>query len=116
MLDKLNDRERMFVFGGGLIIAAFLLILGIITILGHRAELRTRVETARQDLQKIRQMGQLIQRLPSGSQAPSEEQLKNQLRQMIESQGLQRSSMNSNVTLANCWFFSKASMRDSKMW
>ncbi|MBI38367.1 MAG: hypothetical protein CMF59_02115 [Leptospiraceae bacterium] len=98
MLDKLNDRERMFVVVGGLVAALAILIMGVVTILRHRATLREEVQTARQDLQKIREMGQLIQRLPSGQQAPTEEQLKNQLRQMIESQGLQRSSMNSNVS------------------
>ncbi|MBU44398.1 MAG: hypothetical protein CMN76_14350 [Spirochaetaceae bacterium] len=101
MLEKLNDRERMFVFVGGLVAVAAVLIMGIMTILGHRSALRADVQKARQDLQKIREMGTLIQRLPSGSQAPTEEQLKNQLRQMIESQGLQRSSMNSNVTQVN---------------
>ena len=98
MLDKLNDRERMFVVVGGLVAALAILIMGVVTILRHRATLREEVQTARQDLQKIREMGQLIQRLPSGQQAPTEGQLKKQLRQMIESQGLQRSSMNSNVS------------------
>ena len=50
MLEKLNDRERMFVFVGGLVAVAAVLIMGIMTILGHRSALRADVQKARQDL------------------------------------------------------------------
>lgn len=97
MLEKLNDRERLFLFAGGVVIAAVLLIVGVTTVLQHRAKLKEDVQQARKELVQIREMTSLIQRLPSGRQAPGQDQMKNELRQLMSNLGLEHSSLNANT-------------------
>ncbi|MCB1171004.1 MAG: type II secretion system protein M [Leptospiraceae bacterium] len=96
MLEKLNERERMFVLVGGIVALALILFVGLKTILDHRSKLRAEVQNARRSLVQIREMSQLIQRLPSGQQAPGQDQVKNQLRQLMNSIGLEHTNLDAN--------------------
>jgi hypothetical protein len=92
MLDKLNDRERLFLIAGGGTILITLLCIGVWKVLEHRGALREEVQVKRGQLQRIQEIGMFINRLPSGGQAPDADQLKNQLRQLVEQSRLSNSS------------------------
>ena len=88
MLDKLNPRERIFVVYGGGILAALLLFYAVTFIISKRFELRDESSRAIQDIQKMSRLETQIASLPPEQNIPDLNQLKSQIFNVLEKNGL----------------------------
>jgi len=70
MLEKLNPRERLFVFGGGGLLVVMLIVFAGVQISKKRAGIEEDVVRAREDVAKITKLRDDINSLPSPQSLP----------------------------------------------
>lgn len=93
MMERLNERERLFIIIGALLIVAALLFTAINYIVTQRSEIRERVFSSRQDVATMMRLKSSIQSMPISNNTPEKAQFLQSVNQLLERHNLKYSNM-----------------------
>lgn len=88
MLDKLTQREKNFVFGAAAIILLALIFILFQFIFNKRSKIRSEAAGITADIQKMIRLEKQIASLPAQQNLPDKNQLKSQIYNALEKNGL----------------------------
>lgn len=93
MMEKLNEREKLFVIGGVAVILITGLVYGIIYILNQRQTIRDSVFETREQVAAMVRLKSAIQSMPAGQSAPEKSRFLQSVNTLLEKHNLTYSSM-----------------------